>query len=952
MKNLIWLRSSLRPAASWRAVGIVLPLLAPLAVVPAQANVSPNPAAPQGSATAPLSPDVKKLVTDAQKAIHSGNFRLAIILLKNALTSAPANGTIRAQLGMVELQSGDPASAERELRQARRDGAPDQLALNALLQVMLANQEEKQLLAEFPDPGPMAQGSTSADILKARAIAQQKLGNLDDAAATMDHSLALRRDVSGLLVRARLAQAQNNPTLAKSLSDEALKIAPDSYDAQLFRLSTFMAANDHAGALALVNQLIQRYPDNLSARLARLEIYLQLKKDSLASADVDAILAKAPGSPIGQYYKALLLARQNKIAAAWRIAQSLPPEFIQSKPSIAAVVSQMAISSGAVETGAAILSTTLAKTPGLVDIRLRLAAIRLRQKSYETALSVMQPLKDSTDPRALAVLSQIYLGLHQYSNALDVLNKLNASGGGGSGTERELALIEMQSGQTDQGIKALQDLADKQPTDLTVVGPLIAALVQAKRLPEALAAADRLGSDPNQRVQADVFRAQILVLQNKVDAALDALNQAVQADPKNLAALFYRAGMLESLKRYPEADKDLDTILRLDPKNATALIKRAEVAARQNQNKAAYGYLNQAIAAAPQNPAPRLALARLQAAQNDTKGAIATTTALVAMAPKNTDALAALGQLQERAGQYDQAIASFQRLAKLMANVPGPRLLLADAYFAKGDRAHAAQALDAAAAVAPHSLQVRAAQVRLMLANGKIQDAIKAAQAFQSANPGTDADLMLADTLTGAKEFSQASAVLQHSLGQKPSAQVLLRLSQIDSQSGNNKHAETILSDWLSNNQQDLAVRIQYAGVLMQEGDNAKAKAQYELILHQAPDNIVALNNLAWLLQKDDPTRAIALSTRAYGLAPASSDVVDTLGMLKLQQKDAKGALTLLKQAHDLRPKDGEITYHLVLALDASGNHESAKGLLKALLDTGVKFNDIVDALKLSVRWQ
>src|SRR4029077_17738563 len=159
-----------------------------------------------------------------------------------------------------------------------------------------------------------------------------------------------------------------------------------------------------------------QFPDDLRLRIARIEINLQLKQDGHARADVDAILAKSPSASIALYYKALILARANDARGAWHIAQSLPPELTQSQPAIANMVAQMAIASGNIETGAAILNGVLAKSPDLVDVRLRLAEIRLRQNSPEAALGILQPLKDSNDPRALALLSQTYLNLRQFPN--------------------------------------------------------------------------------------------------------------------------------------------------------------------------------------------------------------------------------------------------------------------------------------------------------------------------------------------------------------------------------------------------------------------------------------------------------------------------------------------------------------------------------------------------------
>lgn len=939
--------SHCRTRSSLAALALLLTLVP--TVPAALADIPPKPTS---DASAPVNNAVvRKNVSDAQTALKNGNIRLAVILLKNAVNAAPRNATVRAQLGFVELQSGDLVSAERELRQARADGAPDTAVLPALFQTMLSRHEEQKLLNEFPDPGPNAVGAGVADILKVRAIALQNLGNTADAAAAMDRSLKLRRDVSGLIARARLAQQQNNLPLARSLSEEALKAAPKALEVLMFKLGLLMLTDDRAGALAMTNQLIQQYPDNLSLKIARIELSIQLKQDSHANADVDAILAKTPGSPLALYYKALLLARANDLKGAWHIAQSLPPDFVQSQPAIATIVSQIAISSGNVETGAAILNALLAKSPKLVDVRIRLAAIRLRQNSPEAALSILQPLKDSNDPRSLALFSQAYLSLHQYSNALDALTRLDASGSGGAGVKRELALVEMRSGQSGEAIKNLLELGAKQPTDPTIIGPLVAALGQAKRYGEALAAADRLGADPKQRVQALFLRGQILLLQGDGNGAMAAFQSALKLNPKYVAALYYRAGLFEVQKKYIDADRDLQTILQVDPKNITAMVKRAEVAARQNQDANARAILTKAIALAPQNPTPRAALIKYLIVRRDLKAAFAAATDLVRVVPNNTEGLTLLGQLQLAFGQKAQSVATLRRLSALTPQSTTAQLLLANALFSTGDRSGAASALSIAANSDPNSIQVRAAQINMMLASHDISGAIASARAFQAANPGTPADLLLATTLVKANESSQASGVLARSMAVKPDQKVLSLLAQLAVNAGDKKRAENLMSDWLNTHQRDITIRTQYASVLMQDGDMARAKTQFELILSQDPKNLTALNDLAWLLQKDDPKRAMTLATTAFQLYPGVGDVVDTLGWIKLQRKDVQGALELLKRAHALRPKDGEITYHLVLAIDASGNRNSARGLLKALLDSGVKFTDIVDALKLSESW-
>ncbi len=349
-------------------------------------------------------PKSQILLRQADQALKQGNIGLALIQLKNAVRAAPQDGNVRAQLGVVLLRTGDAASAERELRQARTDHGPDNIILPALFQAMLERGKAKDLLAEFPDPGQQARSATTPDLLRARAFALQTLGQTADANAAMDRSLALRRDVPGLLSRAQLARQQNDLKLANQLIDEALQKSPDNPDALLLKVGALRQGGDKQGAMSEVDHLLQVNPGNIAAKIERIEILLDLKDDAKAKQDVDALLAQSPKFPIALYYRAVLLARAKDLNGAWQIARDLPPEFIQSQPGVAIIIAGMAIESGNLESGGAILSAQIAKNPNNPEARIRLAVLRLQQNNPQDALSVLAPLKDSKDPQALALL--------------------------------------------------------------------------------------------------------------------------------------------------------------------------------------------------------------------------------------------------------------------------------------------------------------------------------------------------------------------------------------------------------------------------------------------------------------------------------------------------------------------------------------------------------------------
>jgi len=931
----------------WRRVALLAALAAGLAV-PGTVWADVPPAT---SLAASGRAEANRLVGEAKKAIQEGNGRLALVHLKNALTLDSHHAVARIMLGEVLNLMGDSGGAERELRQARKDGAPPSQVLPPLFQVMLSRSEFELLLNNFPDPGANSDTPAAADVLWARAMALQGLRKPSEAVDAMDRSLALRRDASGLLARARLALSQGDLAGARKFADEAIPKATTP-QAMLFKAGLLMTTNENQAALDVTNQLLANYPGNLSGRLARIEAYLALRQDDKAKPEIDDIIAKYPRTELALYYQAFLLARAGQAKEAWRIAQSLSGPFRDSQPRVALVVAEMATNAGNEETATSILERLLLKDPTSVPARLLLASMRLKQNNAGQALKILEPIKDSPDLRVQEMLGNSYIGANRLADALNALHKADANGKAPPSVKRSIAVLEMQAGDRSQGIKNVSQMAAKNPTDINLAAPLIQALVEAKRFSEALAVAGRLGDDPKLRSRSFMLRGSIFLTQGNNSGAEAAFDKAVAADPKDLAALFARGRYRASVQRFSDAEKDMRAIVAQDPKNLEALLTLAEMAEQQSQDRNVRTLLGQAIAAAPQSAVPRLTLIRYQLQRGDPKGALQAANELVQIQPSNRDGLALLGDVQLALGQKKEAVATYRRLATLAPTAAGPQVLLGNALLSSGDRAGSARAMEVAVSREPASAEIRAAQVQLLLKQGNNNAALATARAFQAANPGAAADLLLAETLYRTKQHDQAVAVLNKSLAEKPTNTVLLRLSEYAFRAKDAERATAMLSNWLEKNPNDLSVRLAYANVFMGKEDRQRAVAQYETILKQNPSNVIALNNLGYMMQTSDPKRALSLLVQAQKLAPNSPDIADSLGWVKLQQKDVPGALDLLNKAHTLNPKDGEITYHLARALDASGKRDAARGLLNALLASNVQFKDRPAAVQLAAGWR
>lgn len=930
---------SLGPKSSWTglmlgtAMGGLL-----MAATAASADVPKPSAAVQGD-----NAEANGLVGDAQAAMKSGNLRLALINLRKALQVAPSHSNARVQLGVALYQTGDPAGAERELRQALRAGAPQATVQPLLFKIMLARGEYQELVDQFADPGA-AKDAAAPNLLKARAFALQRLGRGPEAVDAADRALKLQRDGESLLARANLALQQGDIAGAGKFADEALKASPNDAQIGLFKLGVLKAGKDGAGAMTYSNQLAAKFPANRDVQFAQIEMLLDQKQYPRASAQIDALQAKYPTALMPVYYQALLASQTGDAKAAFDTALTLPKEFVEVSSEVGLRIAQMAVDAGRKDAAADILGRVLGKDTGNLVVRRRLAAIYLDQGNAKSALTLLMPVENSSDPETVRLLSRVYTAMKRRDDAQAVLKRLGAN--------RDHALLELRAGHTEQGIAELKDVAAKEPGNAAVAQPLITALLEARRFAEAMAVADRLAADPKQRATALVYRGNILLAQRNLTEAKAAFDKAVALEPNNVAVSLARADFLIASQKYAEAGKDLQAVVASDPKNAAARVKLAEISVRQGKEAEARKLLGEAIALAPRDTAPRLALARRLVAGRDFKGALKMADEIVRLQPANAEGVTLRGQIQALLDQKQEAVMSFRNLVSLAPNDAQAQLMLADALFETGDRAGTLAALDAAAEISPQSPAVAKAQSDLQFAFGNTDTALSKAQAFQASYPGREADLLLADALTKAKRFDQASDILSKSLAARPDKSVLSRLVAVKVAAKDRPAAKTAMTQWLARNPADLEVRHNLALFVLAEGDVAGARTQYEAILKQNANDVLAMNNLGGLVQAGDPARAASLFTKAVEVAPNSANVNDSLGWLKVQQKDAAGGLPYLQKAHNLAPQDASITYHLVVALDANGKRNDARALLKTLLASKTSFAEQQDAQRLAADWR
>jgi len=101
------------------------------------------------------------------------------------------------------------------------------------------------------------------------------------------------------------------------------------------------------------------------------------------------------------------------------------------------------------------------------------------------------------------------------------------------------------------------------------------------------------------------------------------------------------------------------------------------------------------------------------------------------------------------------------------------------------------------------------------------------------------------------------------------------------------------------------------------------------------PKSLRALNNLAWMLQDQNPTEALDYAQRAFQIKPEDAAVADTLGWLLIKKRDLFHGVEMLQRAVSLDPDNPEIRYHLASAFHEQRDNERARKELQIVLANG-----------------
>ena len=880
------------------------------------------------------------MILSAKGYLAKNDRKAAVIQIKNALQSNPNLPEARFLLGNTLLDNGDPVGAETELRKALELKYSNDAVVPPLAQALLAQGQAKKLTEEFAGIGlTQPQAKASLQLTLASAYAMQ--GKPDLAQTALKAALLAEPGYApALIVQAGQKAAQGDVDGALATVDEVISKSPRSYEGWQLKGDLLLYGKDQVNdALAAYRKAVEIKPDFLAGQAAVMTVLLQQGNLADAATQSEQLKKYAPNHPQTRYLLAQLAFQQKNFKLARELVQLVlkdAPTNFQGLQLAGAVELQLNSLAQAED----YLNKAVRAAPTLPLARRLLVVTYLRSGQPEKAMSTLLPGLNSqrVDPELLSVAGEVYLQNGDVKTAEEYFTKASQQAPKDGRKRTSLALTHMMAGKVDAAFEELQDIANSDP-GTTADMALISAHLRRQEFDKALKAIDGLEKKQPDKPLAATLRARTLLAKGDAAGARRSFEHALTIDPAYFPAVGGLAALDLADNKPDLAKKRFESVLAKDPKNGQALMALAELAQRSGVAPDEVARLiGNAVAANPSDVRPRVLLIDFYLRSKNIKQASSAAQNAVAALPDSAEALDALGRTQQASGEFNQAIATYNKLAVMQPLSPQPHLRLAEVHMTEKNEDAAMQSLQKSLEIKPDLLEAQRALIVLDLEGKRVNDALASARTVQKQRPKEAVGYLLeGDINASQKNWDKAATAYRVGMKQVNAPEFAIKLHSVLQAAGKSAEADRFAATHQKDNPKD-AVFLSYLGErAIARKEYGVAEKNYAAVVQLQPNNASAYNNLAWVTSKLNKEGAIAYAEKANALAPNQPAIMDTLAVLLSDKGNYAKAVELQNKALALEPRNVFFKLNLAKIHIKGGKKDLARKELDELSKLGDK---------------
>ncbi|WP_342348774.1 tetratricopeptide repeat protein [uncultured Nitrospira sp.] len=729
-------------------------------------------------------------------------------------------------------------------------------------------------------------------------------------------------------------QEENFPKARVALRN-ALKIDPK--DPHVFFLAGQVSEKEANwqkayGQYARVVELDSSHREAVG-RLARFHLASQNAKELQSLADT--VLARDPQDLLGQTLQACVWflggeQSQALAKAGWLFKQS------PSDPDVLLMLAAIFSSNRELIKAQSVLQLGLTAHPDHVDLLNYLATISIGMKAYDQAEAIYLQLL-AKEPRVYKhrdMLAGLYRHLGDSDRVLALLRKGVELDPDNEQRWKSLVMFADSS----QREALLQESLEALPHSFMLrflLGAHYEQTQEFQKAREVYEAIVREEETSGQGLKAEVELAQLDVAEENTNSAHIRLASVLKKNPRQFDALLLQGKMALAQNEGRQAVEAFRIVLKDEPNNSDiqSLLGQAHVLA--GEFELAQESFKEAVSLNSRQFDAYSALARLSARQGQLEKAEGYLVSILQSLPTHMETLWSLFQLQLAQRQWAEGTGTITRLEK--AGGSSYQVDLAKGLLAAGRQQwdQALQALSRAQKANPESMPPLAALMNVYLEQKRPEQGRAYLQLLVENQP----DHPYAWGLLGRMYVE---------LNDKPSALSSYRrqtevnpawvepwkdLAMVRWLEGEKEEAIGVLNVALTTHPEAPVLLQALASFYQAEGQIDLAIQQYELVLSHSPDDVMAANNLAFLLadKKGDVEsleHALAL-TRNFEANTQNPFLLDTLAWVYYKLGLNEEATSVLKKALSKAPDHGLLNYHLGMVTLKAGDRVKAQQYLE-----------------------
>lgn len=877
-------------------------------------------------------------LSSAKQYLATGKYRAALIELKNAAQASPDDAGIRLFLGKTYLELGDAVAAEKELRKAMTLDPGSKLAQLPLGKALLWQGKYADVLRDIKVK-PEYSAADKQEALRLRALAYLYTKRFELATDEINKADDLGRNAADVeIVKARIAAAQGDIDKALAIVNPVVAAHKTDTQALVLQGSLLRRKGDYSAALTSYTTAHATAPGNISILLDKVMMLMANNRQKEAGKAIDGIDKRYRELPATQYVMGLFAMGQGRFADAQgnfeRVVRVAPKHY----PSIL-MLGVVNYQQKNYESARNYLETYTTAYPKNLRVQRLLGITDLRLGHADDALSAFLKIEKSgvKDGQLLALIGSSYMYKKDYAKANEYLEEAVKVAPGLASIRAQVAISNLATGDSSGAIRNMRSAVDMGGDLIAADAMLVKMYMLRGKTDEAIKSANSFAKKkPGSPLPPNLLGMAYLQKRDLAKAKLY-FEQALTKDP-NFVPASVNIGRLYELQNKPDSARDTYLgILKQHENNLLALLSLAQLELKLRKFPSAIDYLSRARDAHPDSIQAGLLLSGLLVHQGQPLRALEVARSIASRHPGDVGVLMNLGRTQLLAGEKFNAIATFRKVYETEPDNELVALALAESYMENKDAGQAKKVLSGY--LQKHqSLRASVMLARINLNQGDTEEALKIAREIQKAHSASPVGYRLEGDIQYAnKHYRQALGLYEKSMKLFPAREVAIQVYRSRMQL-NDTHAADTLVDWLKHNPADNGVRLLMAQIQQGKGDSAAAIASYEKVLETAPDEKIALNNLAWIyFEKNDP-RAVDIAVRAHMAAPDDYAVLDTYGWIILHNGKLEEGYRYIKQAASKAPHVAQVQYHLAVALHMNGKDAEAKSEIERLLNSNRPF--------------